>query len=263
MAGLPRGEDAERRGLAVAAALRLILPLMKRTSGKAPSLSGVASAARALTVLSAFRKGDHAVSLAELSARSGLVKSTIMRLAVTLEAQGYLARLPDGSYRLEAELLRLGTIYQQSFPMEAHVTPVLEQLVAATGESAAFYVRRGDRRLCLLRVDSPHRLRLHVRAGDLLPMDGSAIARVLQLYGSEPWAPEAATTTLPIYSTGANDPHVAGLAVPVFDAAGLAGALAVTGPITRLSHGAAREASTLLCAAAQGLSRLLGGQPLA
>ena len=36
-----------------------------------PAVEGVASADRALTVLSAFRKGDRALSLAELATRTG------------------------------------------------------------------------------------------------------------------------------------------------------------------------------------------------
>ena len=103
-----------------------------------PALEGVASADRALTVLSAFRKGDRALSLAELAERTGLVKSTIMRLAISLEEHGYLAREDDGAYRLDAEVLRLGTIYTQSFRLDAHVIPVLEKLVTRTGETAAF-----------------------------------------------------------------------------------------------------------------------------
>ena len=109
-----------------------------------------------------------------------------MRLAISLEAHGFLAHQPDGSYRLDAEVLRLGSIYQQSFRLEAHVMPVLEALVAATGESASFYIRRGEQRLCLFRVDSPHPLRMHVRQGDMLPMDGSAIAQVLRAFGAVP-----------------------------------------------------------------------------
>jgi DNA-binding IclR family transcriptional regulator len=221
----------------------------------------VASAERTLTLLSAFRKGDGAVSLAELSARTGLVKSTIMRLAVSLEAHGYLARLPDGGYRLEAELLRLGAIYQQSFRLEAQVAPVLERLVAATGESAAFYIRRGEQRLCLFRVDSPQRLRLHVRAGDLLPMDESAIARVLRLFTVEALAGEAAATVFPLFTSGAHDPHAAGMAAPVFGAEeAFVGALTLSGPVTRFTREAAMAAGAVLLDAARTLSRALGSR---
>jgi DNA-binding IclR family transcriptional regulator len=224
------------------------------------SLEGVASAGRALTLLSAFRKGDDAVSLAELTARTGLVKTTIMRLAISLEEHGYLVRLPDGSYRLGAELFRLGSIYQQSFRVEAYVMPALEKLVAETSESASFYVRSGEHRLCLYRADSPHRLRLHVRQGDMLPMDSSAIAQVIRIFGSVPLPPEAAASEVPLYTGGERDPHVAGLATPVFGPGeSFAGALCLTGPVTRLTREAAVKAGPVLLNTAADLTRSLGG----
>lgn len=233
-------------------------------AGKAkrrPAMQGVASADRALMVLSAFRKGDAALSLAELAARTGLVKSTIMRLAVSLEAHGFLARQEDGSYRLDAEVLRLATIYTQSFRLEDQVMPVLEELVARTGESAAFYVRRGEQRLCLFRVDSPHLLRLHVRVGDALPLDSSAIAQVLRIFAERPLPAYVASLDLPIVTMGATDPHTGAMAMPVFGAGErLAGALALSAPIIRWTAEAQAAARPILRAAAEGLTRRLGGE---
>src|SRR5690349_11346143 len=83
---------------------------MTKTKEKEPeSVAGVSAVERALAVLTAFRRGDAALTLAELAERTGLVKSTIMRLAVSLQRYRLIARLPDGSYRLDAETLRLGT----------------------------------------------------------------------------------------------------------------------------------------------------------
>ncbi len=228
---------------------------------KRPALEGVASANRALTVLAAFRKGDRALTLAELAARTGLVKSTIMRLAVSLEAHGFLAREEEGSYRLDAEVLRLGTVYTQSFRMEAHVMPVLEELVARTGETAAFYVRRGEQRLCLFRVDSPHLLRLHVRVGDALPLDNSSIAQVLRAFSPRPLPTYAATLDLPIVTMGATDPHNGAMAMPIFGPGeALAGALALSAPVSRWVPEQVAAARPILAAAAAGLTRRLGGE---
>lgn len=226
-----------------------------------PALEGVASADRALTVLSAFRKGDRALSLAELATRTGLVKSTIMRLAISLEEHGFLAREGDGSYRLDAEVLRLGTIYTQSFRLEAHVMPVLEELVARTGETAAFYVRRGERRLCLFRADSPHLLRLHVRVGDALPLDNSAIAQVLRAFSPRPLPAYAAALDVPIVTMGATDPHTGAMAAPVFGPGdALAGALALSAPVIRWTPDAVAAARPVLAEAAAMLTRRIGGE---
>ncbi len=234
--------------------------MVEKAKGR-PALEGVASADRALTVLSCFRKGDSALSLAELAERTGLVKSTIMRLAISLVEHGYLAREGDGSYRLDAEVLRLGTVYTQSFRLEAHVMPVLEELVARTGETAAFYVRRGEQRLCLFRVDSPHLLRMHVRVGDALPLDSSAIAQVLRAFSARPLPNYVATLDLPIVTMGATDPHTGAMAAPVFGPGdGLAGALALSAPIIRWTPEALAAARPVLAEAAVALTRRIGGE---
>ncbi len=234
---------------------------MAEKAKRRPALEGVASADRALTLLSAFRKGDRSLSLAELAERTGLVKSTIMRLAISLEEHGYLARAEGGAYRLDAEVLRLGTLYTQSFRMEAHVMPVLEELVARTGETAAFYVRRGEQRLCLFRVDSPHLLRLHVRVGDALPLDSSAIAQVLRAFTPRPLPDYAATLDLPIVTMGATDPHTGAMAAPVFGPGdAMAGALALSAPVIRWTVEAVAAARPILTDAAATLTRRIGGE---
>ncbi len=234
---------------------------MTETGKRRPALEGVASADRALTVLSAFRKGDRALSLAELAERTGLVKSTIMRLAISLVEHGYLAREDDGAYRLDAEVLRLGTIYTQSFRLDAHVIPVLEELVARTGETAAFYVRRGEQRLCLYRVDSPHLLRMHVRVGDALPLDNSAIAQVLRAFSPRPLPPYAAALEQPIVTMGATDPHTGAMATPVFGPGDkLAGALALSAPVIRWTPEAEAAARPILVEAGAALTRRIGGE---
>jgi DNA-binding IclR family transcriptional regulator len=223
-------------------------------------VEGVATADRVLSVLTAFRSGDDALSLAELSARTGLVKSTIMRLTVSLERHGLMVRLPDGSYQLDAEVFRLGLIYQQSFRLENFVVPVLEELVARLSETASFYIRRGDHRLCLFRVESPHLLRLHIREGELLPMDSSATAQVLRIFGTQPVPAYAATMELPIYTAGVTDPYTASLAMPAFGNNGaLAGALTVSGPIARLTEERANAIKGVVKAAGVNLTKALGG----
>jgi hypothetical protein len=53
--------------------------MAKHIEKELPAVKGVSAAERALAVLAAFRRGDGALSLAELAERTGLVKSTIMR----------------------------------------------------------------------------------------------------------------------------------------------------------------------------------------
>ena len=108
---------------------------------------GVAAVDRALAMLDAFTAERGSLTLAEISASTGLYKSTILRLMASLIRRRYMVQLGDGSYRLGAMLAHLGGIYQRSFRLEDHVLPVLRWLVDTTGESASFYVREGNKRL--------------------------------------------------------------------------------------------------------------------
>jgi DNA-binding IclR family transcriptional regulator len=219
---------------------------------------GVSSAERALAILTAFRHGDGALSLAELAERTKLVKSTIIRHAASLQRYGLLARLPDGKYRLDAEILRLGTIYQQAFSLQGYVVPTLEQLAAHSGETAMFFVPHADERLCLFRVEGSNYIRLRVQPGEVRPMDDSAIAKVLRRYASGP-AKDRAGDGVVLYTSGVGDPHTAALATPVFGAdATLIGSMAIAGPATRLTPRRAQELKESLSEAGVELSRLCG-----
>lgn len=207
---------------------------------------GAAAVDRALTLLSVFQAGDASLSLAELAERTGLYKSTALRLLASLEHGGFLQRLEDGRYRLGAELARLGSLYAESFDLEALVMPVLHALVAQTSESAAYHVRerRGGQwvRVCLYRVDSPHVLRDHVRAGDVLPEDRGAGARVLRAFAQP--APRVGAKERALLAevreqgycalVGDRSPELAGISAPVLQRGGqLAGAITLTMPTQR------------------------------
>lgn len=208
---------------------------------------GAAAVDRALSLLAAFQPGDAALSLAELAARTQLYKSTALRLLASLEHAGLLARAEDGRYALGSEVARLHAIYTASFSLDRVVLPVLKQLVARTGESAAYHVLQGQpphlNRLCLFRVDSPHPVRDHIRAGDVLPADRGTGARVLLAFEPERLKQAGARERKLCaqirergYFAAVGDrlPEVAGISAPVFHGDGrIAAALTLTMPAHR------------------------------
>jgi DNA-binding IclR family transcriptional regulator len=221
-----------------------------------PAVNGVASADRVLTVLSSFQVGDTALSLVELVERTGLIKSTIMRLMVSLETHGFVNRLADGRYMLASEVMRLNAVYQDALDLERHVLPRLHKLTDETGETASFYVRHGAYRLCQYRVNSPHRLRLHLQPGDMRPMDGAASAEALRT----PYL-RAQDGLEPYYSSGATDPHAASMALPIFGPLQeILGAIVLSGPAARLTADYAKSIRTVFMEVAEDLTRSLGGK---
>src|SRR5690349_20791219 len=147
---------------------------MPRYPTKAPDRAapdGVAAVDRALSLLGAYREGDRSLTLNDLAARTGLVKSTVLRLLASLAHFGLVQRDQEGRYTLGPEVARLQSIYTRSFSLESIVLPELRALVERTRESAVYHVRQGDLRLVLYRVDSPQPIRDHLKVGDVMPLD--------------------------------------------------------------------------------------------
>src|SRR5262249_9797805 len=119
---------------------------------------GVATLDRALTILGAFTEDSPLLSLAELSRRTGLYKSTLLRLLSSLQQFGLIEQNQDGSYHVGAASMRMANMYQRSLRPADVIGRALQKLAEATSENASFYVRRGDARVCVYYADSPHRI---------------------------------------------------------------------------------------------------------
>lgn len=232
--------------------------MIETDAGEMPVAVGVAAVDRAFAVLSAL--GEDEPTLAEIARRTGLYKSTILRLIASLERAGFARRLDDGRYAVGAAPLRLAERYQRGFRLADHILPVLRRLAAATGETASFYVRDGNGRVCLHRVEGDHPVRAVVREGDRLPLGLGAAGRVLPAFaGAAGAGHDAVRAAGYAVSVGEVTPDVASIAAPAFDAAGkLAGAVNLSGPAHRFADNAKLIDATR--AAAADATKRLGGQ---
>lgn len=225
---------------------------------------GVAAVDRALSLLSAFKEADRQLSLAELAKRTGLYKSTILRLTVSLVRAGFLRRLENGDFALGPALLRLGELYQASFDLEQVVMPALRRLAHETGESAAYYVRDGSERVCLYRVASTaHRVLHYVTPGTRFALSTGASGCVLRAFGAQPDASpdcEAARRDLVAVSAQDRRAETIALAAPVFSSAAVAGALSLAGPAGRFTEDALNSMKQAILSEAQALTFELGGK---
>ncbi|WP_158215360.1 IclR family transcriptional regulator [Candidimonas nitroreducens] len=221
----------------------------------------VATLERALTILATF-EASPAQSLAEISRRTGMYKSTLLRLLGTLEKFGYVGQQGDGSYHVGAAALHLGSLYQKWVQPAELINPALRGLVQATGESASFNVPMGDLRICVYRVDSPQKIRDHVRIGDLLPLARGAAGRVMVAFSRAAGTPEGEELRRTCFcvTRGEIEADTAGVAAPVFSMGDkLEGALAITGPAFRYSEEKVQAMRIPLLRTALSLTRDLGG----
>lgn len=239
----------------------------RHTSPPAPEASdtassgGVIAVTRALQVMEAFRIGERHLSLAELSRRTGLHNSTVLRLARTLAQAGYMVQREEGQWRLGPAAGWLGARYQAGFDIHNVVEPTLRELSQATQESSSFYVREGDERACIARVEGPQSVRHHVRIGMRLPLDLGAPGRVILAFSGEAGEVYEAIRRKGYHvSVGEREAQVSSVAAPVFGLNWrLLGSMCISGPTLRLTQQQLEAHAQTVMDAANRLSYALAG----
>jgi len=221
--------------------------------------SGVAAVDRALSILDALTEDK--VTLAEIAKRTGLYKSTVLRLLKSLERFGYVLRTADGTYRLGSKVLSLGAIYQRHFKTSDIVPPVLERLAAEVHEGASFYICEEGQRVCLHRVEASRVVRDSVHIGDRLPLTVGAAGHVLRAFaGARGEKCDDIRRQMYAASFGERDSETAAMAAPVLGPGNqLVGALSVSGPRYRLEAAGEAKIVPVLFKYAKELTRTFGG----
>ena len=235
--------------------------MVRNTKQPGDEPGGVTAVTRALALMECFEVGEHSLALAELSRRSGMHKTTVLRLARTLALSNYMVQTEDGQWRLGAATGWLGARYQAAFDVNNVVEPTLHELVKVSGESASFYVREGDVRSCISRVEGPHSVRHHVRIGERLPLNKGAPGRVILAFsGTKGEVYEEIRRRGYHLSRGEREPEVSSVAAPVFGLNWrLLGSVCISGPSSRLSVARLESLAKIVIRAANELSYGIAG----
>lgn len=135
--------------------------------------------ARGLTLLASFTADRPVIGLGDLAREHDLPRTTVFRLAHTLESMGYLRR-DDGakSYRLGAAVLGLGFAFLSSLELPEIARPALEALRDDAGASAHLAIRDGDQIVYVSRYASRSALASNIRVGSRLPAHASSMGRM-------------------------------------------------------------------------------------
>ena len=193
---------------------------------------------RALLVLGCFDAEQPSLPLRDIAARTRLDKATVLRILGSFTINGYVQRLDDGRYAPGPAVLRLASVYSAVSDVNARMTLVLRRVVEQTRESAAFYTRNGNDRICVARTNARRAIRYHVEIGHGVELaKGGAAAHVLLAYtgGSTQRAAELLRQGY-VCTAAEREPELASVAVPVFESDGsFLGALVVSCPLTRQS----------------------------
>ncbi len=198
---------------------------------------------RALHILEAFAESSSSMAIPEIARRVGLHRSTVHRIAVTLENTGWLRKLPGSElYTLGIKVFTLGRIADQGISSCQVVRPLLENLAAKTGETAILSMSDNLGAVCVDKIESSQRLKISSEIGQHFPLHAGATGFAVLLGMPENQVREflfrgslasftPKTETDPnkileryrslkdagyVVSTGAVDPGVTGIAAPLF-----------------------------------------------
>lgn len=175
------GDTVEERAERSTRKAAVAEPASRRTALEAARDSNVVAALlRGLAILDAFSETQRTLGVVELSRRLGVHKSTVSRLAATLEAAGYLERLSQsGKYQLGWRATRLGCLAIATLDLRHLARPALEALVRACGQTAHLGVLDGTEVVTTDFVEGTSTVRMHAAIGKRSPAYCSALGKAL------------------------------------------------------------------------------------
>jgi DNA-binding IclR family transcriptional regulator len=146
---------------------------------KAPP-KGAQAALRALRLLKLFTPERPELKLAEVSAMTGLNKTTTHRLLQALHSESMLDRNPNGgAYRLGPALMALGVQALASNDLRLRARPLLKKMAKETGETATLEIPVDDKMLILDEVTGSHFVGASGNVGTRWPIHATSTGKVL------------------------------------------------------------------------------------
>ncbi|AEJ42542.1 IclR family transcriptional regulator [Alicyclobacillus acidocaldarius] len=235
---------------------------------------------RALDILLLFTHSPRAWSLSEIARATGLHKSTVHRLLLALQQKGFVRREPESDrYVLGWSLYGLGANLALHDRWSDAAKPILRRLRDETNETVSLYVRNGLERIRILAVESLQPIRNVASVGERYPLTIGASGKVLLAFSNSAVIEAAChPDRLPngvrqvdlrqqleairregyALSRQERDAGAAAIAAPVLNRDGTClYAIAVSGPVERMTEDKMRDMIAPLKRAAEELSKQL------
>jgi DNA-binding IclR family transcriptional regulator len=139
----------------------------------------VSVGARLIALLDAFTARASALTLSELSRRTGLPLTSTHRLVGELAAGGLLERGDDGRYRIGLRLWEIASLASRGIGLRESALPFLEDLYEATHQHVQLAVLEGHEVLYLERISGRDAVSIISRVGGRLAPHATGVGVVL------------------------------------------------------------------------------------
>jgi IclR family acetate operon transcriptional repressor len=247
------------------------------------SPTGTQAVDRAAQLLKEVVHGPDPVTFTQLTAATGLAKSTTSRLLMALELGGLVRRDSSGRFRPGEMFVRYAWRGGAEAGLVGMARPVLDRLGDATGETVNLGVASNGMVEQIAQVDSTYLIGGTNWLGLSVPLHCAALGKVLLAYGAAelPRGRLEHRTAATITSRAALqadladvrrrgyavtdeelEPGLIAVAAPVYSGGGaVVAALSVSGPTSRLTSARLPDVAAACVTQASALSAILGHQP--
>lgn len=177
---------------------------------------------RGLLLLHLFTLERNKLHLRELSELSRLDKATTLRALKSLVNWGFLERHADGSYSPGPMNLRLAAIFKFTSNLVSRMALPLNRISERVNQSASFFVRSDDTRVCLGRSRTKTSYTYYVDPGTSVPLahGGSAAKALLAFSGADTDEARRIREDGYALSRGERLRHFASISVPLHEVDG-------------------------------------------
>ncbi len=255
----------------------------RTTTRTAPAGAANSTADRAIEILLLFSREKPDWSLAEISERFQMPRSTTYRYLSSLRAHALIVQDAHGRLSLGPRLPHMAQIARASHSVAALASGPMRELADRFKEAVVLNERVGQEIMCLERLDSPHRIMLKATQSQMLPWPVNGSAKVLLAFCDPAEADDIIALLKPVSYTEKSitsvpkllkhlkliqqqgfattdeerDEGVWGASVPIMEGERCHHALSVVGPVFRVSEERQREIIDALLKTATQISEQL------
>lgn len=248
----------------------------------------IQSVVKAVKIMNLFSTSDPQLSLAEISKRLNMPKSTAHNLLNTLLSEGLIEKVNNDHYALGRAVIALTQNVLVNVELRDRAAPLLRQLADSCDESVYLAIKDGNHMLYIYAIESSQRLLARSAVGDRAMMHCTGLGKAILAYlPQEDVSSINAATGMPRFTENTfseidtlqaelkntrqrgysmdNQEHEMNtfcVAGPIFDAAGqIIGACSVSGADPEIINGRAKVIANEVMHTAQEISRRMGYVP--
>jgi len=139
----------------------------------------IRSVLKAIDILQTFNPDEPRISLAKISTRLGMPRSTTHNLLNTLLSRGFVEKTDDGRYALGPATVALTQSVRVNVELRDRAAPLLRELADACRESAYLGVLDNDYALYIYAVESPRRLLARTAVGERVTLHCTSLGKAI------------------------------------------------------------------------------------